>query len=1031
MKNSAKHRQLKLFVLLSIIVINGVLSQINNPTFLNQLSPLNLNYTVSGSLEKKVTINVSTTFNYANLSILADGKVILDNIDIISSGTHSLNAIVRFPQSGQITLTIATRSGNVTINQLNFQDISIQYPLFTDVTQSAGITTGPALKYAGPTIADMDNDGDYDMIFNNHNDPNNPSKLVWNDGNGVFDRSFNLARWRLQDLHGSSAADFDNDGDLDLVATRGGGNGTSPNTPDFYINNNGTLTLGNDQVGITEGARGRSAVWGDFDSDNDLDLVLLNAQWNNPNGGKHVIYRNNGNGRFETIRVPNFENAAGDRFLLTDIDGDHIDDFIVFFPISVWKGNGDFTFTNVTSQWIPAGVQGLPSMLAMADFDMDNDGDLDIYISRGKTYTQVADKAIDYNPVTQIMHVKDRGDEGRSLIDFTAVGDFTLKGFEAVFRSTYNGDYPIFLGSAKTPVDLTQITGERIIKQNQAQGWPSARNQNGIYIGHTGNGNWKLESVRTGVLYWSISWTLEGISSATPGFTPNNKNVYDILLKNEGNKFVNVANDWNVPLGGNSWGVTTGDFNNDGFADIFVNRYPLLNERVSDYMLLNTGNGKFEVTTSHGADDAGESSHGDQSQAFDYDLDGDVDILDGSDERGTWHLYSNQRTDANNYVIVNVGYSPNSNIDPISAEITVKTNTKTLFKRVGSSGSAHSQSLLNMVHFGLGNDAQIQEVTVRWRNGETKTFTNESVNQVLSTDGNITEEEKATCDLIPSMIPAKQSIVVPVRYTANQTRDIVVLAYVNNTWAGTGKVTVNKGSGVANVVMNFSSTPVAGTTYEFRTSIRSVDAPWQQSITLCTNENIAVANGTELVDCSVLPVKINSNTSITVPIYYAANTNRDVIVALWNTNWLGVGKTTVSAGSGIANVTITVPNAPVSGTTYSLRGAIRPEGTGWQQNISICIQDNVTVPNGSKSKIDTTKYEQPFSISPNPSYEEIQLLGVKSGKHKVLIFDFAGKLVKDTLIKSENHTIDIRDLSRGTYFVKIDDSLEGVQFVKK
>ncbi len=122
--------------------------------------------------------------------------------------------------------------------------------------------------------------------------------------------------------------------------------------------------------------------------------------------------------------------------------------------------------------------------------------------------------------------------------------------------------------------------------------------------------------------------------------------------------FTNVSNDWNIPKGGNHWGVTTGDFNNDSHQDLYIHRFPYLKHRVSDYMLLNTGQGSFEITTSHGANNAGSPDHGDMGQAFDFDLDGKVEILNGDDEYGLWHLYKNESAGGGNYVLVRVEIRP-------------------------------------------------------------------------------------------------------------------------------------------------------------------------------------------------------------------------------------------------------------------------------------------------------------------------------------------------------------------------------------
>jgi hypothetical protein len=54
------------------------------------------------------------------------------------------------------------------------------------------------------------------------------------------------------------------------------------------------------------------------------------------------------------------------------------------------------------------------------------------------------------------------------------------------------------------------------------------------------------------------------------------------------------------------------------------------------------------------------------------------------------------------------------------------------YKLIGSSNANHSQSLLNIAHFGLGKDDVVNDITVRWRDGTMQTLKNQKVNQLLT-----------------------------------------------------------------------------------------------------------------------------------------------------------------------------------------------------------------------------------------------------------------------------------------------------------
>ncbi|MCI2283919.1 FG-GAP-like repeat-containing protein [Colwellia sp. MSW7] len=107
----------------------------------------------------------------------------------------------------------------------------------------------------------------------------------------------------MHDLHGTAMGDYDNDGDLDLVLTMGGGNGTNPSKALFYTNKNGKLVLNTGDVNIDKGGRGRGAKWSDMDLDGDLDLMLINEASLKHAKPQHFFYKNLGDGTFEYTSV--------------------------------------------------------------------------------------------------------------------------------------------------------------------------------------------------------------------------------------------------------------------------------------------------------------------------------------------------------------------------------------------------------------------------------------------------------------------------------------------------------------------------------------------------------------------------------------------------------------------------------------------------------------------------------------------------------------------------------------------------------
>ncbi len=722
----------KVFLIIPLIANTLFAQVISQPTEVTTLLPVVLNYNVSGSLIKKVTINVTIKAEYANLSIYANNNLILDNIDIPEKGEQNLNAIVKFAAEGNTQLTFKSRNNNVTINNISFTDFSgVELTSFSDISEKAGLDRVKSIKYGGPGIADVDQDGDYDFVVVNHNAETN--KLYWNNGDGTVKRhDQNLSRWYMQDLHGVSFGDYDNDGDLDIIQTKGGGNGKAPSLPDFYRNDNGKLTLVTLDANITVCARGRGARWSDMDMDGDLDLVLINAKGIQGETPQHNFYRNNGNGTFDTVRVAGIEDADAQRCVVTDINGDNIDDFVMYDPTNtIWIGNGDFTFTNISSQ-LPQGFENIDKMMGATDIDIDNDGDFDLYFARGNAFGVGEKPSLGFCPVHMQMDIKIRN-AGSFELSLEADEHIGFHEYDYSGRNGFKGnEFPVLLGKNKT-AHYFELGGKMDITQEMAKGFPKDISENGIYFGHLGGDKWQSAVVINGDIFWNVGFSLSGVKNATPKFTPLNRNPADILLRNDGGKFTDVSKEWNIAQCGNHSGVASGDFNNDGLTDLYLYRWGFLTSNPSDYMMLNTSSG-FEKYTAHSAVDTIDSGHSDMGQTFDFDLDGDVDMLNGSDDKGMWYLYENKLKTNANYALVKVGYAPVSNVDAISAEVIVKTATKEYRRRVGSSGEVFSQSVMNIVHFGLGNEDAIEQITVRWRDGETVVFKNKKANQIFDTD---------------------------------------------------------------------------------------------------------------------------------------------------------------------------------------------------------------------------------------------------------------------------------------------------------
>ena len=233
----------------------------------------------------------------------------------------------------------------------------------------------------GISLVDIDADGDIDLYEVNGYDVRSQDRqpqgniMYLNDGNGVFTKSSSDLNAPYGWSSGSTWADADNDGDLDVyIANQQAGN-------HMLVNNNGTYdtvsNLTTENIPYTY-----SNSWVDVDNDGLVDLYLGNGGMSakSPN----VMYRNLGKGEFERI-----ENAAtidstgtqGD--IWADLNNDGLSDLYIsdgrgadHYFLNL--GNGEFEKREIVSD--PNGAVFPSGSAAAADYD--NDGDIDIIQSK-------------------------------------------------------------------------------------------------------------------------------------------------------------------------------------------------------------------------------------------------------------------------------------------------------------------------------------------------------------------------------------------------------------------------------------------------------------------------------------------------------------------------------------------------------------------------------------------------------------------------------------------------------------------------
>lgn len=292
--------------------------------------------------------------------------------DIVSNdgkGSRSVN-FVDFNNDGYVDLFISNGKGGGENNMLYLNDGTGSF-----IQIDTGVIVNDLKPSDGATFGDYNNDGEIDGFVAN-----------WYGLDNLLYQNFG-DRWYLQSLEppasdpshseAGSWADYDNDGDLDLFVANSDGL-----LKNFLYNNQGNGRFIRIDSGIvsTEAIPSRAGIWGDYDSDGDLDLYVTNEGSN-----ANSMFENVGGG-FIKITTGALVTDVGNSWTASWGDYDNDGDLDLFVGNNsnqlnkLYQNNGDKTFTTITTGAI---VSTFRNSASSSWIDYDNDGLLDLLVTNG------------------------------------------------------------------------------------------------------------------------------------------------------------------------------------------------------------------------------------------------------------------------------------------------------------------------------------------------------------------------------------------------------------------------------------------------------------------------------------------------------------------------------------------------------------------------------------------------------------------------------------------------------------------------
>ncbi len=422
---------------------------------------------------------------------------------------------------------------------------------------------------------------------------------------------------------------------------------------------------------------GHAVAWCDIDNDGDQDLAFSNQD-----GTGFWIYRNDAGSFVDITTTAGLGGISVRKILFAEINGDDYADLVVrYSTTSLWRNNGDGTFTDITGA---SGLSG--SALCVNDFD--NDGAIDLLTLESDTL---------------------RVHPGYGDGTFTApatIGNAPDCWTTVCFDYDLDGRTDIYVGTYNTVVNqLFHNDGDGSYTEVAADaGIAWAGRTHGLAAGDYDNDGWPD-------LYLG--------AYSSPGC---------VLYRNLGDgTFDDVTSTAGVLGHQDTRTVSFNDYDNDGFLDIFVSHHDFYS--YSNVMWHNNGDGTFtNVSVALGLSGEWIGDYFGVGWA-DFNGDGAQDLFAAGHIQGDkYSLYRNDDCPGNYLMVDLVGVA--SNRSAIGARATLIACERELTRFVTAGNGRQDFNSLTL-EFGLADCAEALSLEIYWPSGAVHQIGDIAANQHL------------------------------------------------------------------------------------------------------------------------------------------------------------------------------------------------------------------------------------------------------------------------------------------------------------